>query len=473
MSVKLLLGDCKDKLKELEDNSIDLVVTDPPYGYSFMGKDWDTFNEVTDLSSGGGGAFGDKKGFKKLPRNKPNGMLEFFVPIWEEVLRVMKPGGFAFVMCAPRQDVLARQVVALQDAGFDTGFTSLYWTYASGFPKAHNISKEIDKQAGKEREVIAEHPLVTQGFFDKVDEKGRKYHQSDEQGYKIYEYKGTTVPATEEAKQYNGAYGGYQPKPAVEVILVVMKPMDEKTYVAQVLKNGKGCTWLDDCRIPYKDEPTPEVKAHDLADDSFSYSFGATDWTGSDKGRFPANLLVSDDVLDDGKIGKSTPGTITAGGSAGLGEVINGHEFNSPYNDQGTFSRFFSLDEWADRNLPFLIVPKASKAEKNEGCGHLNDKVGGGMEGTRDQTLKTGSGNERNNIMKNNHPTVKPMKLMAYLIIMGSREGDKVLDPFMGSGTTGIAAKKLARDFVGIEMDPDYFEIAEARIDPDQTTLFD
>ena len=154
--------------------------------------------------------------------------------VWEECLRVLKPGAFAFIMASPRQDVLCRMIIRLEEAGFDTNFTSLYWTYALGIPKHHNISKGIDKKLGAERVVIAPHPLTEGGFFDKVDENGKSYHQS-EQGYKIYEYGGITLPATELAEQFEGSYGGFQPKPAVEVIMVAMKPRDEKTYVGQAM----------------------------------------------------------------------------------------------------------------------------------------------------------------------------------------------------------------------------------------------
>ena len=122
----ILLGDSQQRLKSVPDNSIDLMVTDPPYGIGFMGKDWD----------------------KALPK----------VEIWKECLRVLKPGAFAFVMCGTRQDVLSRMIAGLETAGFRVDFTSLYWTYASGFPKAHHISRALDKKAGAERLVIARNP---------------------------------------------------------------------------------------------------------------------------------------------------------------------------------------------------------------------------------------------------------------------------------------------------------------------------
>ena len=158
----ILEGDCLEKLKEMKDESIDMICTDPPYGYSFMGKDWDK---------------------AVIP-----------VSYWKECLRVLKSGAFAFIMSSPRQDVLGKMISNLTQAGFNMGFTSLYWTYASGFTKAHNV--------------------------------GKKH------------------------KKLRGAYGGFQPKPAVEIILVCMKPLSEKTYVDQALKNRKGITWLDDARIP-------------------------------------------------------------------------------------------------------------------------------------------------------------------------------------------------------------------------------
>lgn len=150
---KLILGDCLEKLKELPDESIDSMITDPPYGISFMGKDWDSFNEVVDPQ----GVYAKEKGFKKLPRQKTTGMTEFFVPIWKECFRVLKSGAFAFVMSSPRADVLSKQINCLQEAGFRVDFTPIYWTYASGFPKGGNLSKKADKRLGEETK-FGKHP---------------------------------------------------------------------------------------------------------------------------------------------------------------------------------------------------------------------------------------------------------------------------------------------------------------------------
>jgi len=402
----LVRGDCLRVMELMPADSVDLVVTDPPYGYSFMGKDWD----------------------KAVPS----------VEIWKECLRVLKPGAFAYIMSAPRQDVLARMIANLERAGFNTGFTSLYWTYATGFPKAHNISKSIDKKAGVERTELCRNPNSREDC-----DKSSTIYQSGTVGKNAY----ITEPATPEAKALDGSYGGYQPKPAVEVILIVQKPLSEKTYADQALVNGKGITWLDDCRIPYQE---------------------AGNWSGSQAGRFPANLLVSDDVLDDGKSHAGGFFPKVRGDTEYFGLSRLESETIGRINDRGGYSRYFSLDAWAARNLPFLIVPKASRKEKDAGCDDLKEKPSASSEFRPNHQEKaligeTGNPYGRWKKLKNHHPTVKPIQLMSYLITMGSREGDVVLDPFCGSGTTCLAAFNLKRRSFGIELNPDYLELASEK----------
>ena len=215
---KILHGDSLELLKDMEDNTIDSIVTDPPYGYSFMGKDWD----------------------KAVPS----------VELWEECLRVLKPGGFAFIMSAPRADVQSEMIKRLEQAGFRVDFTPIYWTYATGFPKAANMGKLVDKRLGVEREVVGKKECGYQVSISKT----RK-----EQGYRPNETNATTevditIPGSDEAKALDGSYAGYQPKPAVEVVIVVMKPLSEKSFLNQAMKNGKGVTWLDDLKIPFATE---------------------------------------------------------------------------------------------------------------------------------------------------------------------------------------------------------------------------
>ena len=557
MESKLLLGDCKDKLKELDDNSVDLMATDPPYGLSFMGKEWDSFNEVENIERDMPNTVYAKKGFKKLPRNKPVAMREFFVPIWKECLRVLKPGGFAFVMAAPKQDVLRKQIETLEEAGFRTDFTSIYWTYATGFPKAMNIGKAVDKRLGKEREVVG--TKIGKGG-ENLNKLSRENKGDDEEAKGMGAYGvgakqenveiPITAPASDEAKDLDGSYAGFQPKPAVEVVIVAMKPLDKKGYLEQAMDNGKGITWFDDCRIPFQMGDTPQGGYGDMgvgigkpgetqeyrSKDYKQYNkdnvgsqenfdtdpdglsrgkqpsrkktrvsaFGDPDQseTGDGRnlwgkkstkivevdlpptrkttkrkprvegtvfktsgfkseendtadadpmGRFPANLLVSDDVLNVKSKGQLAP---TTGKEPSNYKENNTHgsylgyrKEMMPRNDGDSFSRYYSLDAWWEQRIkdlpaevqktfPFLIVPKAPKREKNKG---MEDKG-------------------------NSHPTVKPVELMSYLITLGSRDDDLVLDPFVGSGTTCIAAKLLNRKYIGMEREDDYVIIARERV---------
>ena len=494
MENEILVGDCAETLKKYPEETFDCIVTDPPYGYSFMGKQWD----------------------KALPS----------LEALKECCRVLKPGAFAFFMSAPRQDVLSRMIIRLEEAGFQTGFTSIYWVYASGFPKASAIDKLIDKR-GNENEKYSElskelcqylkqsreslglsqkdiakyFPSKTGGLTGcvwnwenganiptmkqwtvlkevlKLDNEtfiqlierailkreeaereviGKKDYTVPKELYQvglakegIREEALITAPATEQAKQFEGSFAGFQPKPAVEVIIVVMKPLNKKTYVDQALTNGKGVTWLGDCRIPIDNNDSVYAKnPHTHRENNRAYSdiygeYGASSYT-VPEGRFPANLLVSDNVLDRGIIDKGTkphPLNSKTDKYEGWGSSLTKKTgVIANYGDSGDFSRYFDLDAWfksklpeqAQKTYPYLIVPKPAKSEKNK-------------------------------YIENKHPTVKPLKLMSYLITMGSREGDLILDPFAGSGTTCEAARLLNRKFVGCEMSEEYLSVLEAR----------
>lgn len=246
----LFNGDSKIELKKVQDNSVDFMATDPPYGYSFMGKSWD----------------------KVLPD----------VEIWKESFRVLKEGSFICVMASPRSDVLWRLCRDLEESGFDLSFSNIEWVYHSGFPKASDTKKMIEKRG-------------------------------------------------QNGDKYEGSKLGFQPKPSREIVVVGMKPFKEKSYIDKVLN-------------------------------------------------------------------------------------------------------FEELPENIQRTYPLIQTPKPSKKEKTIGT------------------------------EKNTHPTIKPIKLMSYLITLFTREGDYVLDPFMGSGTTGLACKLLKRNFIGIDFTEEYFNIAEERL---------
>ena len=490
MNRQLINGDCLEELKKLDDNSVDLLCTDPPYGYGFMGKHWDTFKEKDSTKSQQVGWM--SPGMKK----DTYGMKEFFEPIWTECLRVLKPGALAFVMSAPRSDVQTIMSQTLRDAGFDISFTPIYWTYASGFPKAMNMGKMLDKKYGNKREEVEEEHWGRKN-------RSKEYSANVFTGDRINDETSDKRTISKGSSELEGSYGGFQPKPAVEVVLVAMKPIEEKGLLAQAEKNGKAITWFDDCRIPFEEgyvEPENQTMP-DLRDvgkkskeaigiDKLSYgqveNAERKEYEQNSDGRFPANLLVSDNVLDDGKITKSTGGR--SGNKKGIGTYGIYGKFESDvrnedpgFGDSGGYSRYFSLDSWFEKNIkqlpepvqqtfPFMIVPKASKSEKNDGVDNFDTKQttgGGGGVGDYVDDVNSASGKfgSEKAPSRNIHPTVKPLTLMNYLVVLGSRKGDVVLEPFAGSGTTALACVSQERDYIAIEREEEYYEIAKARLD--------
>ena len=264
-----------------------------------------------------------------------------------------------------------------------------------------------------------------------------------------------------------------------------MKPLSKKTYVDQALYNRKGITWLDGARIPYQDAQDAQDAFISLPGAIFNQAKHpeTRNKSISIKGRFPANLLVSDGVLDNGKINISTGGAqFNRKSSLYEGGWIAGKAIAPAegYGDSGDFSRYFSLDEWwrvnfselpkqQQKTFPFLIEPKADKGERNEGLEEFEEqraKVTNFQAESVKYRMENGVATNPKAITtaKNIHPTVKPIQLMSYLITLATREGDTVLDPFIGSGTTAIAARILSRHFIGIEKEPEYHKIAEGRL---------
>ena len=435
-------------MKELPDESVDAIISDPPYQLSGIDRKASN-NDVDRIDK-------EKGKFNRRVKTGFMGKVWDVLPteeILKESLRVLKSGAFALWLMTPRQDSQMEFLSRLRQVGFVISFTPIYWAYASGFPKAMNIGKAVDKKLGAEREITGK-------------DKKRSPTRND---YGIYnlEWDRKDLAQSDDVKALDGSYAGFQPKPAVEVVIVSMKPLSEKTYVDQALSNRHGITWLDDCRVPYKNESDMESArfgnpaGNKQQEFMFNQENIGKNVLSSNKGRFPANLLVSDNMLDNGNITKANDTPRTRTHRSDLFGMPN--DTTPEYNDSGQFSRYFSLDEWARVNLeelpkeqqktfPFLIVPKASKGERNAGL----------------EDMPEGSLNKRTNgepsKAANVHPTVKPLKLMSYLITLATREGDIVLDPFTGSGTTGIASIKLNRNFIGFEREPDYFKIAEARI---------
>ena len=405
--MELLLGNCLDRLKDLEDNSVDAIVTDPPYGLSFMGKKWDY-----DVPS---------------------------VDIWKECLRVLKPGGYLLSFAGTRTQ--HRMAVNIEDAGFEIR-DMIAWVYGSGFPKSLNIGKAVDKLQGNEREVLGE--KETKDFsHHKGSMMGKETTPDDKT-------QTTTITETKGTSQWEG--WGTALKPALEPITVARKPLGEKTVAENCLKWGVGGINIDASRVrgEYK------WRASDSKIDGDIFKQGSFGEKPNELGRFPANLIHdgSDEVVglfpqtkgEIGRVGRKSGGNYSAS-SFKVGVVTE-----TGIRDSGSASRFF-------------YCAKASKRERNIGCEGLEEKRQWASEKREANSFDIFQNGKPPMVAKNFHPTVKPIALMEYLVKLVSREGQVVLDPFMGSGTTGMACKRLGREFIGIEIDEEYFKIAQARID--------
>jgi DNA modification methylase len=431
--MKLLLGDCLDKLKELDDNSIDSIVTDPPYGLSFMGKKWDY-----DVPS---------------------------VEIWKECLRVLKPGGHLLSFAGSR--TYHRMAVRIEDAGFEIR-DQIMWIYGSGFPKSMDISKQIDKREGVEREVIGEYT------YPDGKKRNTAKHQTKRNG--IYgdiksgnepNDRTITTPATDLAKEWNG--WGTALKPAHEPIVMARKPLSEKTVVDNVLEWGTGGINIDESRIGV--EPTDDIFAknpHTTGGFGHGEATIYGDSNGADaydptKGRFPANIIFDEEagrLLDEQSgVSKSSGGS----GDKSMGALGK----NGKYGNYALDVKAANLGGLGDVGgaSRFFYCPKTSKSDRNEGLDEFDEKRKSHIISQNFENALTGAGNPRNPYSKNNHPTVKPTDLMLYLIRLVTKKSGTILDPFMGSGSTGKAAVRGGFDFIGIEREDEYFQIAKARIE--------
>jgi site-specific DNA-methyltransferase (adenine-specific) len=354
----LHLGNMLEVLDTLEANSIDAVVTDPPYEINFMNKGWDNTGIV----------------FQK--------------ETWEKVLRVLKHGGHLLAFNHSR--TFHRMAVAIEDAGFQIRDT-IMWLYGSGFPKSHDVSKAIDRQAGAKREVIGTYRAAVQS----KNSVGGGFNSSvaDKNGVS---YANITKPATLQAKQWEG--WGSALKPSHEPIILARKPLDG-TIADNTLKYSVGGLNIDECRVGTEEKLARDYnKANNKIYGNYN-NFGNPN---EPNGRFPANTIHdgSDEVIKD----------------------------MWDYETDNDASRYF-------------YTSKTSKKDRDEG------------------------------IIRNIHPTVKPTDLMQYLIRLITPKGGTVLDPFMGSGSTGKAAmienneRNADYRFIGIELNPEYIDIAAARIE--------
>ena len=388
----LIKGNNLEKLKSLPDNSVDSVVTDPPYGLSFMGKAWD---------------------YDVPPKE-----------LWEECYRVLKPGGFVLSFSSAR--TYHRMAVNVEDAGFEIR-DQIMWVYGSGFPKSRNLAISIDKKlAGMEHRGKRTNygtTMITAGVNDKTStgetierDKAMPKHE----------------PMCPESEKWDG--WGTNLKPAHEPIVMARKPF-KGSVTNNVLTYGTGAINIDDCRVSYENDSNDPASNplfryqndyKQVTDNGQKVGVNVA-FTNSlnppnEQGRFPANLIHdgSDEVVE--LFPNSKGGAYPAKRGEGVNTSFTGGQEGTPrkMGDGGSAARFF-------------YCPKASKKDRGQG---------------------------------NNHPTVKPIALMSYLIRLVTQPGGVVLDPYMGSGSTGVAAVEGGWEFIGMELDDNYFDIASSRIYP-------
>ncbi len=382
----LYLGDCREVLARLPDASVDSIVTDPPYGLSFMGNHWDY--DVPDAG------------------------------IWRECLRVLKPGGHLLAFAGTRTQ--HRMAVQIEDAGFEIR-DLIAWVYGSGFPKSLDVSKAIDKAAGAEREVV--------GMYERPDGQPRNVENwkavanADRNTYSPADQlacKRVTAPATDDARAWDG--WGTALKPALEPITVARKPL-AGTVAANVLKHGTGALNIGACRVD------GQVTTNPLVRNGVDSIYGG--WKGNSgsesvvsQGRWPANLIHdgSDEVVSQFPSEAGANNISRSPASDGMTKNC----YSAGYSARSTV---FHAD--AGSAARFFYSAKASRADRDD---------------------------------DNIHPTVKPTDLMRYLCRLVTPPGGVVLDPFLGSGSTGKAAGEEGFCFIGIEREPQYFDIACRRV---------
>lgn len=394
-------------LKKQPDNSIDHIISDPPYLINFMGKGWDSEDNIA-------------------------GNPEF----WKECLRVVKPGGYCLAFGHSRTH--HRVMSAIEDAGWEIR-DCLMWLTGQGFPKSQDLGKNIAKKRGEELKVLGKNPN----------------HREPDALYKLGFQGGRGDGLLTKADNEWSGWGSAL-KPAYEPIIMARKPF-KGSLVNNVLEWNTGALNIDACRVGATDKakfPTGEYST-----DTTVGKIRSTNRTedSDPQGRFPANIILDEEA---GKLlDEQAPKTGQL--AATTGKEPSASKKNKIYNDysmvEGKPSKPKDGLSGASR---FFYCAKVSTKERNLGCEDLeSQKVNDGRKAEIDNPYQRGE-----TFRKNTHPTVKPIALMEWLIKLVSKEGQTILDPFMGSGSTGCAAQKLNRNFIGLELNKEYCEIAEKRI---------
>lgn len=428
-SVTLYAGDCLAVLRQIPDASVDAVVTDPPYGLEFMGKEWDGADgfrrSLNPADAGRDSAFGRTS--RTSPEYRADSAFQEWCEAWSrECLRVLKPGGHLLAFGGTR--TWHRLACAVEDAGFEVR-DSIAWLYGSGFPKSLDVSKAIDKAAGAEREVIGQttHPdgkprnLVARDLG--VHEGGQRLNGV---GLDI------TAPATPDAERWQG--WGTALKPAFEPVVVARKPL-VGTVAGNVLAHGTGALNIDGCRVGTSEELRRlQSKTAMFAEESRPWKDRIDQddrkLIGSESGRWPANVILDESqaaALDEQSgesVSREWPerereshnATVLTSDTTTIHNAYKGGGFN----DSGGASRFF-----------YVAKADASERVRVDGIAH---------------------------------PTVKPLALMRWLVRLVTPPGGTVLEPFAGSGTTVEACLLEGLHCIAIEREADYLPLIVQRI---------
>lgn len=435
----IINDNCLDALDRIEENSIDCIITDPPYGLTTITKRFGKENSAPNQYGKDGSFQRLTKGF--MGQEWDGSGIEYNVELWSKALKTLKPGGYLLAFGGTR--TFHRIACAIEDAGFEIRDT-IMWLYGSGFPKSLNIGLAIDKKNGcgdRGHRIAVASRYHPDGTFEPNGEYLEPYEAKTEIG-----------------KKWQG--WGTALKPAYEPIIVARKPI-EKSVVENVMKYGVGGINIDACRIAFNGDKWNSQKS---GVSSRAFQSEETTTAGgvceaNENGRFPSNVILTYDDTDFNEVCGGFPNTKAGSikphknNANAIVNKMTSENITSSFNgDSGSASRYF-------------YCAKASAKDRDDGLNEFELQNGIRVNAPREnETLKTLP-------RKNIHPTVKPTELMQYLIRLVAPKGATIMDIFMGSGSTGKAVayenKEYQKDykFIGIELSKEYCEIAKARIE--------
>jgi site-specific DNA-methyltransferase (adenine-specific) len=446
--IRLHNGDCLNILKMMIEDEVfvDSIVTDPPYHLNSIVERFGKDNSAP-AQYGTDGAFKRAStGF--MGKEWDGGDIAFRQETWELCLKVLKPGGHLLAFSASRN--YHRMAVAIEDAGFEIR-DQIMWLYGSGFPKSMNIGKAIDKKLGNKRESLGTNLKKAGDMRSGNYDKGGDYDDIE-------------LEITKGNSEWEG--WGTALKPAHEPLVLARKPLSEKSVVDNVLKHRTGGINIDECRVEGNDAKYPDTNP-DFRDQGRQskenmgidkLSFGQTE---NVKRKVVVRKTRTDDsVFNNGNSSFRAEGTLYA-------DADPRGRFPSNVMHDGSDS----IKELFEDKSRYFYCAKTSKAERNQGLDNFikKNKVFNGQSPNASKDMKGVEQKFTTKPSANTHPTVKPIKLMKYLCRLITPKGGTILDPFMGSGSTGMAAKEENFDFVGIEKEEEYFNIATARIESVET----